>query len=122
MKTLTLQECKDQVAKEYGYRDWYATYEDELSYHEREQLINKAATLFAEQDKWVSVSDKMPDEMQDVLAIITEQGKEFIPFSCVYKNGKFIDDDYEITDAREDWSHKVTHWQPLPAAPKSLTP
>jgi len=65
-------------------------------------------------DNWISVEDRLPKTTQKVLvysaARLTDFGMYYI---CPeYGNGLFVD----IDD--EDYPVKVTHWQPLPEAPK----
>lgn len=90
-----------------------------------QQAVDEATTI--EPGKWISVSERLPDDVGSYLVYYHE-----------WSNGDFLPkyDDYRIrvmrfvnngkwrmpvcTDKRceADTNREVTHWQPLPLAPK----
>lgn len=67
------------------------------------------------QDGWIDVEDRFPEMFVNVL-VYTNRGQRGI--SCVDASGKFDDFICEVyqTDSEDD--ENITHWQPLPSAPK----
>jgi hypothetical protein len=59
---------------------------------------------------WISIEEELPHDMQDVL-LFDRKGEEYIGYYYA-SNGRFIRyiDGLNIED--------VTHWMPLPSAPK----
>jgi len=113
---LTLQECKDKVAKIYGYKSW-------LEYRVMaglrvEGLLDTAAEMYANQfipvapaEQWISVKDRLPD--LNTTVIVSDGFK--------VKEAWFG----KRTSADIPWFRFVimepTHWMPLPTAPESTT-
>lgn len=62
---------------------------------------------------WISVKDRLPEKGERVLAVVedTTVFEAFINMSNVWLRGGI---------EMEKWYGKVTHWQPLPEAPKEV--
>ena len=76
----------------------------------RDELINNAvSSRIAElENQWISVEDKLPDELQSVLSFASYDGV----FQSNYRAGNF-------KKTLVVWEHlNVTHWMPLPEPPK----
>ena len=57
---------------------------------------------------WISVEDRLPDELQDVLSFAGYDGV----FQSIYRAGNF-------KKSLVVWEHlSVTHWMPLPEPPE----
>lgn len=66
-------------------------------------------------NKWISVDEKLPKAMQEVLCY---KGKFWGNLMDVYTylgNGKWQDDYGNIASTEDD---SITHWMPLPKIPK----
>ena len=61
--------------------------------------------------EWISVKDEVPSE-SDVYLIANSDKGVWIGF---FMAGKWLDDDAKEV---ETGNHRVTHWMPLPPAPK----
>ena len=75
-----------------------------------DHLIAKGVTFAKDNNvpsKWIPVTERLPDAWVDVLSC--DRNKN-LTVDCVDKNGKWYS---EYTDLEE-----VTHWMPLPEAPK----
>lgn len=73
----------------------------------------EAAIAAADAAAWIKISDKLPDDNQDVLVATYERIVTADTFNMDDEGGYF-----SITDDGD-----VTHWQPLPAPPtKEATP
>ena len=60
------------------------------------------------ENQWISVEDKLPDELQSVLSFASYDGV----FQSNYRAGNF-------KKTLVVWEHlNVTHWMPLPSPPK----
>ena len=60
------------------------------------------------ENQWISVEDKLPDELQSVLSFSSYDGV----FQSIYRAGNF-------KKTLVVWEHlNVTHWMPLPSPPK----
>jgi hypothetical protein len=98
------EECKERVAK----RDIYAL----GTMTHREQAYFKEAFLAGYQaaaPQWVSVKDRLPEPLQDVLIV-------YAPTNEVRNDFRM-----ECWNWPENPVHEtqfVTHWQPLPEPPK----
>ena len=74
--------------------------------------------------KWVSVQDKLPEEMLDVL-ILTKEGyinlahyaNEYLPEDC-WKHFFPINEDPDDNFGHSYYVRNITHWMPLPEPPK----
>ena len=71
--------------------------------------------------KWISVDERLPHNLEDVLAF--EKYKD-VPFVGFYRDGRWIanqDFVYSLSGviSSDIDSHNVTHWMPLPTPPKT---
>ena len=67
-------------------------------------LLDEAADRLENQGQWISVDERLPEKLQRVL--INYNGKVCI--SWLNANSTWFD----------CWNNQVTHWMPLPEAPK----
>lgn len=87
--------------------------DDEQNIADRHNVILKRGIehgySLASGDKWISVSERLPEIYTDVLVWV--EGKEFISVA-VYSNGE-----WEASDSLGT-PYLVNFWQPLPSPPK----
>jgi LPS O-antigen subunit length determinant protein (WzzB/FepE family) len=84
-----------------------AQYEREMegAWDLNRQLKKRVAEL---ESPWISVEDRLPDELQDVLSFASRDGVS----QSIYRAGNF-------KKSLVVWEHlNVTHWMPLPVSPK----
>lgn len=62
-------------------------------------------------DKWISVNDRLPKDLERVLAYYDERG-EITTTTYLKYSGRFA--------LESDIYGKVTHWMPLPKAPENI--
>ena len=92
----TFQDCIRSVALKHGVNITYNNY------------ITEAAELYRqESERWISVEDELPDEMQNVI-LIQDYGDHIGYFATEWT--KEVEKYYRINN--------VTHWQPLPSPPE----
>lgn len=111
----TLQECKETVAKEYGYQSWEALrFSHSMTFGLWETYIDKATELYAQsrteelqkeierlkaERQWISVSERLPENTDNVLcAMLNFNDTKFIQFVGSYTKGheiEYDDDDYD---------------------------
>lgn len=91
--------------------------------HQNEQLREAAAlTVQATTDRlsreWVSVKERLPDREEDVLILVSGKFKN-CTFDHAYMVGLYAGPDGWFANEYPDWDNPgVTHWMPLPDAPK----
>ena len=73
-------------------------------------------------NEWVSVNDKLPSEEYDWVLVSVVDCKNpklrFVPMVAERRKGKWSGQE-DVEADLEAWNHvKVTHWMPLPDAPK----
>jgi hypothetical protein len=75
---------------------------------------------YASQSKWVSVSERLPEEDEQVLFLTDSGVIEGCFVNEKHKKWRFIFlDDHGCGCCSSD-SDKVTYWQPLPKAPEKI--
>lgn len=80
---------------------------------------------YANQSKWISVEDRLPDELQTVWAL--NKKDKFIALACLFyddgwlwavSNGTiYLEYGKIVSECDLDDEYEFTHWQPLPEAP-----
>jgi hypothetical protein len=91
---------------------WLVGYEDlehkaELSIEMETDLIE-----YANQPKWISVEDRLPESLRNVLVVYDNEIDGYITRGF-YHGGQWEVQSYAIAKH----NCKVTHWQPLPEKP-----
>lgn len=75
---------------------------------------------YASQSKWVSVSERLPEEDEQVLFLTDSGVIEGCFVNEKHKKWRFIFLDYHGCGCCSSDSDKATHWQPLPKAPEKI--
>ena len=71
--------------------------------------------------KWISVKDRLPDYMGEVLVIVSGKPHENITLDGAYEIAEYDPVEGWILDMWPEWcSGVVTHWMPLPEPPEEL--
>lgn len=81
--------------------------------------LNSLQSVDSVADRWIPVSERMPEDEQEVLTI-NKMGHRFVSFFDKH-SGLFFD----RLDAPAAYCIErvlVTHWMPLPAAPQEVKP
>lgn len=78
-----------------------------------DKLIAIFADFYSKDKEWVSVEDGLPTGDCNVLALC---GKTSY---VLWFSGEKFYMSFHIRQYFEDWTKEVTHWQPLPKAPKT---
>lgn len=80
------------------------------------QLIEDAPTVSG----WISVVDRVPDKYLDVLVYVQcPDNSAFVPYTAIaWKSTNDGSWDSDNQDLNDDPDGIVTHWMPLPDAPK----
>lgn len=72
-------------------------------------------------NEWISVNDRLPEEYDWVLVSVVDWKNpklRFVPHVAELRKGKWASQD-DVEGDLETWAHvKVTHWMPLPDAPR----
>ncbi len=93
---------------------------DALTDSQEKKDMAEDIEVYANQSKWISVKDELPEENDSVLVY----NGNFIAIGYYEKNFK-IEDDQSISAIPRKWKYndlildwEITHWQPLPESPK----
>lgn len=73
--------------------------------------------------RWIPVTDRLPEDREMVLCFTPVDGFMFVGFYFSYKWGSNTVSKWRIITAMrstKDITKKVTHWMPLPKAPKEV--
>ena len=103
-----MSKTSEEMAEEYA-----ATETNNLFY--REPLSSAFLAGYKAAQQWISVKDRLPDIYQRVLILI--RGRIFISSIEEEYGGEYRDGVIRFWDGDWDWP-EVTHWMPLPEAPK----
>lgn len=120
----TLNEIKEEYAKEIGYSDWDTCISNHPHYKVKylydEVILRLLEQPLSTHHKWISVKDRLPEirnnsYLSDGIIVCNDDG---VFDDCRFTDdGRFIihalgydNDSYEVKN--------VTHWQPLPEPPK----
>ena len=72
--------------------------------------------------KWISVKDRLPDCMGEVLVIVSGKPHENITLDGAYEIAEYDPVEGWILEMWPEWcSGVVTHWMPLPEPPEEGT-
>ena len=88
--------------------------------------IDMAISALRQQDvtdkdvgKWISVKDRLPDYMGEVLVIVSGKPHENITLDGAYEIAEYDPVEGWILEMWPEWcSGVVTHWMPLPEPPE----
>ena len=73
-----------------------------------------------EHPQWISVKDRLPDYMGEVLVIVSGKPHENITLDGAYEIAEYDPVEGWILEMWPEWcSGVVTHWMPLPEPPKA---
>jgi hypothetical protein len=108
----TLEEVEKIAVERYpicGHEDEYS--DENVSQMNKQTAFLEGFLLSQEQDKWISVSERLPTENDNYITSVNG-----IPFSVMSKfhYGKW----YWNNGTEDKECNDVTHWQPLPPKPK----
>ena len=93
------------------------------------EALDMAISALRQQDaadkdvgKWISVKDRLPDYMGEVLVIVSGKPHENITLDGAYEIAEYDPVEGWILEMWPEWcSGVVTHWMPLPEAPEDGT-
>ena len=72
--------------------------------------------------KWISVKDRLPDCMGEVLVIVSGKPHENITLDGAYEIAEYDPVEGWILEMWPEWcSGVVTHWMPMPEPPEEVT-
>ena len=75
-----------------------------------------------EHPQWISVKDRLPDYMGEVLVIVSGKPHENITLDGAYEIAEYDPVEGWILEMWPEWcSGVVTHWMPLPEPPEEGT-
>lgn len=113
MENKQLQQAKDAVAKEYGYKDWNDLYRASVVSFTVNDLVRKVATTYAD-SQWIDVTEikSLPPNGKRVLCL-TESGYMAVGYILNYTFERDSDcNPFYLS------GYNVTHYMPLPQPPQ----
>lgn len=86
-------------------------------------LAFKLIGLGYQKQEWISVEERLPDKTQDYLVVLNGEDIDIRLFNSrnePYQTYSSMMNKFLFFDTRGDWhtTYRVTHWMPLPEAPK----
>ena len=107
----------------------YARNYDGMDYGAPSIALDMAISALRQQDvtekdagKWISVKDRLPDCMGEVLVIVSGKPHENITLDGAYEIAEYDPVEGWILEMWPEWcSGVVTHWMPLPEPPEEGT-
>lgn len=90
-----------------------------------EELLGRCAryaeeiAVLRERQRWISVTERLPETDEFVLAVVNGKPSENITLVDSIEIASFMRDEGWYLDMYPEWEDpKVTHWMPLPEAPE----
>ena len=113
MKQIT--EILDEIAHKYHHENYEMLIcgVEDFGLERITSALTEAAEIYANQSKWISTSESLPEKSCQVLGIMKDTLDQYI---CFYKKSRNV---FLVYGAGVDpiSDMKVTHWQPLPTSP-----
>jgi hypothetical protein len=83
-------------------------------------IISKMETVATDNNKWISVKDRLPEDGENVLVYNDDNSEDFIPYFTGYFHGGMWYSSYALYEEENflEVPSIVTHWMPLPEPPK----
>lgn len=105
---MTPEQIQEQAEKyiEDNYSDYY--FKEML-----EDIFIEGAKWMQEQEKWISVDDRLPKNFDNILCYLKNSHIVICTFHKKVKSFQVCHTLKEVTD-----NNPVTHWMPLPQPPK----
>lgn len=93
------------------------------NWHDKQDLLKELESMEAHSipnGKWISINDKMPNKYQFVIVYFPKgKFKRINGRICeAWYNGKYWDN-FALLAGENEHQINVTHWMPLPEAPKN---
>lgn len=71
--------------------------------------------------EWISVKERLPEDGESILMIVSGKPKDNITLIGVYAIGDYSDDEGWIVDEYPEWENpNVIYWMPLPEPPDEV--
>ena len=102
----------------------YARNYDGMDYGAPSIALDMAISALRQQEhpQWISVKDRLPDYMGEVLVIVSGKPHENITLDGAYEIAEYDPVEGWILEMWPEWcSGVVTHWMPLPEPPEEGT-
>ena len=91
-----------------AYRDHNFMKDDSCSYYVEQDIIAYIEHLEAQQPKWISVKERLPEEAGKYIVCTRKKAVYCTAFRFFHGKGYFA----------TDLNTHITHWMPLPEPPK----
>lgn len=112
-----LQQAKNEIAKEYGYKD-FEDFDDKSTFgynHKTPEIISDIAIRYNELcNEWVSVDERLPEIG---IGIILHLDSGYIGTGYRSKSENNYNIWYLFQEDLNFENDKLTHWMPLPTPP-----
>ena len=93
-------------------KEWEGFWKEQAE--EAKGKLAQYALAVANKQRWIPVEERLPEAMQKVLVATYHGG---VYFGFMEPRGKFVTANNTLADSW-CWEPSVTHWMPLPQAPK----